>query len=159
MIKMLRVDDNLLHGQVAFSWVKNMRIHTIVIADDKVVNDQFMKMSLGLAKPIGVNLLIETVENTIDFLRKEEKLNIMVIVNNFENAVRLCESLKIKYVNVGLIHKSSGYCIHYENMYLKQKDIDYLSILLKNGVNVEYRLHYDDCPVQVKDILNDYIDR
>lgn len=155
MIKMLRVDDNLLHGQVAFSWVRNMKIHTIIIADDKVVNDQFMKMSLGLAKPMGVNLFIEKVDDAIDFLQKEDKLNVMVIVNDFKNAVRLCEKLNIRYVNVGLIRKSSGYCVHYESMYLQRADIDYISTLLKKGIDVEYRLHYDDVPIQIKDILND----
>ena len=87
MIKMLRVDDNLLHGQVAFSWVRNLKIHTIVIADDKVVNDQFMKMSLGLAKPPGVNLIIVSVNDAIEYLKLDNKLNILVIVNSISNAL------------------------------------------------------------------------
>ena len=92
MIKLLRVDDNLLHGQVAFSWVRNLRIHTIIVADDKVANDQFMKMSLGLAKPVGVNLIIDSVDNAIEILKNDDKLNILVIVGNIRNAEKIATS-------------------------------------------------------------------
>lgn len=51
MIQLLRVDHRLLHGQVAFSWVKNLQSNCILIANDKVVNDDVYKTTLKLAKP------------------------------------------------------------------------------------------------------------
>lgn len=155
MIKMLRIDDNLLHGQIAFSWVRNLKIHTIVIADDKVVNDQFMKMSLGLAKPMGVNLMIVSVEEAIEFLKQDNKLNVLVIVNSISNASRLCNSIYIKYVNIGLIRKTPHACFHYENMHLQNSDIEIVNNMIKLGINIEYRLRYDDAPVLLKELLNE----
>lgn len=37
MIKVLRVDDRLLHGQVAVAWTNYYKVDTIVIANDKVI--------------------------------------------------------------------------------------------------------------------------
>ena len=39
MIKLVRVDHRLLHGQVIFSWTKQVGTNYIIVADDKVPND------------------------------------------------------------------------------------------------------------------------
>ncbi|MGN1344292.1 MAG: PTS system mannose/fructose/N-acetylgalactosamine-transporter subunit IIB [Traorella sp.] len=155
MIKMLRVDDNLLHGQIAFSWVRNLKIHTIIIADDKVVNDQFMKMTLGLAKPNGVNLMILSIEETIRLMKEDSKLNILLIVGNLKNAYTLCQSIsQIHYVNIGLIRKKQGNGIQYESMYLSNEDILICKDLEKKDIFVEYRLRYEDKPVLINELIN-----
>ena len=58
MISLLRVDEKLLHGAVVFSWVENLRIQSILIADDAIASDQFMCMTFGLSKPPNVKLTI-----------------------------------------------------------------------------------------------------
>lgn len=152
---MLRVDDNLLHGQIAFSWVRNLKIHTIIIADDKVVNDQFMKMTLGLAKPNGVNLMILSIEETIRLMKEDSKLNILLIVGNLKNAYTLCQSIsQIHYVNIGLIRKKQGNGIQYESMYLSNEDILICKDLEKKDIFVEYRLRYEDKPVLINELIN-----
>ena len=57
MIKVLRVDDRLLHGQVAQSWTSFYHIDKIFIINDEVENDEFSKVTLNLAKPKNVELL------------------------------------------------------------------------------------------------------
>ena len=51
MIKLVRVDHRLLHGQVIFSWTKQMSVNYIIIVDDKVPNDPISVMALSIAKP------------------------------------------------------------------------------------------------------------
>ena len=48
MIKLLRVDDRLIHGAVAFSWTKELSINLIVLANDKIAKDDFQKMTLDI---------------------------------------------------------------------------------------------------------------
>ena len=45
MIKNLRVDHRLLHGQVAFSWTSALGADCILIACDDVMKDDIRKMS------------------------------------------------------------------------------------------------------------------
>ena len=40
MIQAIRIDDRLLHGQVAYSWKAKFNYQAIVIADDEVDNDE-----------------------------------------------------------------------------------------------------------------------
>ena len=47
MIKLVRVDHRLLHGQVIFSWTKQVGTNYIIVADDKVPNDPISMMALS----------------------------------------------------------------------------------------------------------------
>ena len=51
MIKLLRVDHRLLHGQVAFSWKNAVEADCILIACDAVMKDDLRKTSIKMAKP------------------------------------------------------------------------------------------------------------
>ena len=57
MIKLLRVDHRLLHGQVAMTWTQELDTNCILIACDAVVKDDVRKTTLKLARPAGVKWL------------------------------------------------------------------------------------------------------
>ena len=58
MIKLLRVDHRLLHGQVAMAWTQSLDSDCILIANDAVVNDNIRKQH-EIAKPNGVKLVMK----------------------------------------------------------------------------------------------------
>ncbi|WP_052447587.1 PTS sugar transporter subunit IIB [Clostridium polynesiense] len=147
MIKLLRVDDKLLHGQVAFSWIRNLKIHTLIIADDRVSGDEFLKMTLGLSKPPGVNLSIIELSTAIEVLKDKscDKMNVMVIVSNVYNAKRITDALgTIKAINLGSIreHKDSRYIKG--NIYLDDEEIKLCRQLEEQGIAVEIAFRYED---------------
>ena len=51
MIKLTRIDDRLVHGQVAFTWVSSLGIDCLVVANEKIAKDEFQKMAMGLHVP------------------------------------------------------------------------------------------------------------
>lgn len=69
MIKLLRVDHRLLHGQVAMTWTQELDTNCILIACDAVVKDDVRKTTLKLARPAGVKLVIKSVDDSIEALR------------------------------------------------------------------------------------------
>ena len=100
MICQLRIDDRLIHGQVAMAWSKELKIEGIVVINDKVANDEFEKLTLDLAKPSNTNLLVVSVDAGIKFLNSEKinKYRVLVIVNNSDDAleiVKKCQRNKI----------------------------------------------------------------
>ena len=70
MIKILRVDHRLLHGQVAFSWTGYLGANCILIASDTAVLDDLRKTTLKLAKPQSCKLIIKSVEESIEALNQ-----------------------------------------------------------------------------------------
>lgn len=67
MIKKLRVDHRLLHGQVAFSWTSALNVDCILIANDSVMKDELRKTTLKMAKPNGVKLVMKNIEDSQAF--------------------------------------------------------------------------------------------
>lgn len=46
MIKLLRVDERLIHGQVAFAWTNSLKADCILIVNDAVAADKLRSTSL-----------------------------------------------------------------------------------------------------------------
>ena len=56
MIQVLRVDDRLLHGQVAVAWTRHYKVDVILVANDHLITDKNMQVAFKLATPAGVTL-------------------------------------------------------------------------------------------------------
>ena len=54
-IKMIRIDDRLIHGQIVTAWAKNLQIKKIWIADDGVAKDDFIKGLKGELRNDGIS--------------------------------------------------------------------------------------------------------
>ena len=65
MIKLVRLDYRLLHGQVVFSWTGHVGAQRIIVVDDDAANDEMKKSALLLSKPAGVRVNIFTVDKAI----------------------------------------------------------------------------------------------
>lgn len=61
-IKHVRVDERLIHGQVATMWTNTIKATRIMIVDDAVVKNEMEKVALKTAVPAGVKLSILTVK-------------------------------------------------------------------------------------------------
>ena len=50
MILKIRIDDRLLHGQVAYSWKSALGYDAIVIVSDSAAKDEMRKTALKLSR-------------------------------------------------------------------------------------------------------------
>jgi PTS system mannose-specific IIB component len=95
MISLVRIDDRLIHGQVAVVWTKHLGVNRILVANDQIVNNEVQKMSLRMAAPDTAKCAIMAVKDAGDVLNdpRSEAMKIMVIVNNAADARRLVEQV------------------------------------------------------------------
>ena len=143
MLKLLRVDDRLLHGQVAFLWTKYLAIQSILIANDNAAHDEFMKMTLGMAKPIGVELQIIEVSQAVKVLKenKESRQSMMVVVNTLEDAERLIhETGFIHSLNLGGLRERPNTTRISHSITLNEEDKEICRRLILEGIEIEIRM-------------------
>ena len=62
-ITAVRLDERLIHGQVAAVWTRTMQITRIMVIDDEIIHDEIGKIALKSAVPVGVKLSILSVES------------------------------------------------------------------------------------------------
>ena len=156
MISVVRIDDRLLHGQVALLWTQTYSIHTVVIANDKVVNDEFLKMTLGLAKPIGVELKIVSVDDGIVYMKEQKDTlkRVMVIINNLIDAKKIFDKLDLPSLNFGNLRESTDSIRYAPAISLTSEDIEICKYLIDRGTELEIRRTPDESKVLIKKLLN-----
>ena len=111
MIKALRVDERLIHGQVAMTWTKQLKVQGIVVANDEAANDPTQKMALKMAVPAGIKVLIKPVQEAIRMLNhpKAEKMLILVLTRTVKDAVTVRENVgEIGFLNLGNTGRFDG---------------------------------------------------
>lgn len=142
MIKLIRIDDRLVHGQVAFTWTPALGADCLLIANDKVAKDEFMKMTLSLAKPAGTKLLIKSVKDAAIFLNDEKSKNakVLVLINNIKDAAALAADVpEITSVNFGGLRSKEGSKLISKAIALNDDDIAIIREMLAKGLELEVR--------------------
>ncbi|MBS7130820.1 MAG: PTS sugar transporter subunit IIB [Clostridium sp.] len=137
MIKLVRVDHRLLHGQVIFSWTKQLAINYIIIADDKVPNDPLSIMALSIAKPVDCELSIVQFNKVKEIVDRKSDKNIMILVKGPGEAVKLIEKLpEIKEINYGGIAKKSDSKVYGKAVFLNDLELKDTRTLLENNIKI-----------------------
>lgn len=128
MIKLLRIDDRLIHGQVAVMWVAFVGADTIIVANDTHAKSPVLTMTLGLGKPPGTTLVVRTVSDAADYLNDpvNQQRKIFVVVDSLTDAhalIDLCPD--IPAVNIGGIRSASGKRRIGLQVFLNESDIQH----------------------------------
>lgn len=104
MIIQIRVDDRLIHGQVALVWSKELNTPGIVVANDNAATTEAVKMTLKMATPSGIKLLVKTVDDAIAVFNnpKAKEMRIFALTRNMADTLKLVQNCKdvIETVNV-----------------------------------------------------------
>lgn len=156
MIKMVRVDHRLLHGQVAFAWTKTLGVDCILIANDEVAKDTLRMGALRMAAPSGVKLVIKSMEDSVANIKagKTDKYNLFILLESIEDAYRLTEEVpEIKYINLGGIKSASDKRQISKAIFVSDKDCDLLRKMNDKDVKLEIRMVPDEKPLNAMDLI------
>ena len=156
MLKLIRIDDRLVHGQVDFTWTPALGIDCIIVANDRCAGDEFLKMTMGLAKPAGVRLLIKTLKEIPSCLQdpKNKSANVLLLIESVKDAHTLCTELaEIKSINFGGIRAKAGAKPVSKAIALTDADITLVRELLQKGIELEVR----QVPTDKKQLLENLI--
>lgn len=156
MIKLIRIDDRLLHGQVALTWTPALGADCLLVANDKVAKDEFLKMAMGLAKPASARLLIKSLAESISFLleEKNKNLKILVLVNSVGDAQILSNEIsEIKSINFGGIRGKEGSRLISKAIAVTDADVVIIRELLKKEIELEIRQVPTDKKQEVESLI------
>lgn len=105
MITAVRVDERLIHGQVAMTWTKTLNLDGLVVASDEAAENEIQKMTLKMAAPADIRTIIKSVDGAIQLLQnpRSQEMRLMVLVPTVRDAVRVAKAFpqQIELMNVG----------------------------------------------------------
>ncbi|GAB2026080.1 PTS N-acetylgalactosamine transporter subunit IIB [Lactovum odontotermitis] len=109
-ILLTRIDNRLIHGQVATQWTSSIGANLLLVANDEVAGNKMRQGLMDMAAPTGVATRYFTLQKTIDIIGKaNDKQLIFIICENPEDVLKLVKGgVPIKKVNIGNMHMAEG---------------------------------------------------
>lgn len=109
-ILLTRIDNRLIHGQVATQWNSTIGANLILVANDEVSQNTMRQNLMKMAAPTGVATRFFSLQHTIDIIHKASpKQKIFIVVENPEDVLALVKGgVPIKKVNIGNMHMADG---------------------------------------------------
>lgn len=109
MISMARIDDRLIHGQVAVKWSKELGISRIIVASDTVAANSLQVAALKAAAPEGVKAAVVSTEKAIGLLSdpRSKDMKILLLSNDPRDLLAvykgICDRPVLDIANYGRI--------------------------------------------------------
>lgn len=143
MIKLVRVDHRLVHGQVAFSWTKFLDADCILIASDNLMKDELKMAAMRMAKPTGVKLVMKSMEDSIQAINSgiTDKYKLFILCESVEDVYQLATKTDvIKSINIGGMKAQEDRHQISKAVFVSEDDIKLLKELDTKGIELEVRL-------------------
>lgn len=143
MITMMRVDDRLIHGQVAVMWSKELNIQRIIVASDTIAANELQVSALKMAAPAGVKAAVLPIDKAVGIIDdpRAKDMRILVISNNPEDLLQVAEKIQEKPVlNIANYGRIGGNLSEKtkvaESVYLTEHDKDVIEKIAGLGIEI-----------------------
>ncbi len=138
-IVLTRIDNRLIHGQVASVWCKSFDIDVLIVAHDATAQDEFRQSLMSMAVPSDVQTYFYSIQDTINAcIQMCESKHIMIVCATPDDALKLVEGgLPIKLVNIGNMHMSVGKHQVATTVAVNDKDVECFKKMMELGVELE----------------------
>ena len=154
-IVLVRIDDRLIHGQVMTSWLNYTSANKIMIIDDEVAKDPFMKSVLKTCVPANVKLATFTVEKAAARLKKGFAGDKCIILAKYPKTLyRLKEEGVIfDHINIGGMGVSGDRTKFFRNISASEKEKRMLKELAEAGSKIGVRIIAEDSETDISKML------
>ncbi|ALV22759.1 mannose/fructose/sorbose PTS transporter subunit IIB [Carnobacterium antarcticum] len=155
-IRLVRIDDRLIHGQVATVWAKVTKVNRILVVSDEVAKDTLRKTLLKQAAPPGVAVNVIAIDKMISIADdpKFSSFKALLLFTNPQDVRRVVEGgISLRSVNIGGMSFSDGKKMITNAVAVNDKDVEDLKFLNEQGIELEIRKVVADNKVNMMDLL------
>lgn len=155
-IGLARIDDRLIHGQVATRWTKETNVTRIIVVSDEVAADTVRKTLLTQVAPPGVTAHVVDVAKMIRVWNNPKYAGdrVMLLFTNPTDVERVVEGgVKITSVNIGGMAFRQGKTQVNNAISVDEKDIEAFKKLNERGIELEARKVSTDQKLKMMDLI------
>ena len=144
----IRIDDRLIHGQVAAVWSLVTRATRIMVVDDAVVKDDVNKSALKMACPTRCKLSILTAQRATENMlanKYEDEEKIFIVVKNPKTLCDMYDfGFRFDAVNVGNMGGKQDTIMLKKAVSVSRKDIESFQYLAEKGIKITAQMVPND---------------
>ena len=143
----IRIDDRLIHGQVATRWSTGLKVNRIMVIDDAVAANDNEKAILRMAAPAGVNTSILPLGKAVANIQNGnyDGQRVMLIVKSPLTLVKMLEmGVQLLPVNIGNMSNRPGTTQYKQSVSMTPEEKAAVDRLLAAGIKVTAQMVPDD---------------
>ncbi|MEG3112097.1 PTS mannose transporter subunit IIAB [Pantoea sp. T14] len=155
-IGLTRIDDRLIHGQVATRWTKETNVNRIIVVSDEVAKDHVRKTLLTQVAPPGVTAHVVDVDKMVRVWNnpKYGRDRVMLLFTNPTDVLRVVEQgVDIKTVNIGGMAFRQGKTQVNNAVSVDEQDIAAFRKLNERNIELEVRKVSNDPKLKMMDLI------
>lgn len=155
-IGLARIDDRLIHGQVATRWTKETGVSRIIVISDEVANDRVRKTLLTQVAPPGVTAHVVDIAKMIRVWNNPKYAGerVMLLFTNPTDVERVvAQGVNIPSVNIGGMAFRQGKTQVNNAVSVDEKDIAAFRQLNARGIELEVRKVSTDQKLTMMDLI------
>ena len=152
----IRVDDRLIHGQVATRWATGLKVNRIMIIDDAVAVNETEKSILRMAAPAGVNTSILQFEKALANIKNGNYAGqrVMLVVKSPVILVKMMEAgINLLPVNIGNMSNRPGTTQYKKSISMTEDEKAAVEKLLQSGIKVTAHMVPDEPDVSIENFF------
>ena len=152
----VRIDERLIHGQVAGIWAPSLHTQRIIVINDEAAADTLQKSSLRMAAPTSMRLSVLPVESAAKNIRsgKYGKQRLFLVFKNPTDVLRYLKAGgKLTHVNVGNMSYKEGSKDITKSIKVLDEEIDVFESIAAMDINVTAQLVPNDPVIDFMDKL------
>ena len=152
----IRIDDRLIHGQVATRWATGLKVNRIMIIDDQVAVNETEKSVLRMAAPAGVNTSILQFDKAVANIKNGNYAGqrVMLVVKSPVILVKMMEAgIQLLPVNVGNMSNRPGTTQYKKSVSMTDEEKVAVEKLLQAGIKVTAQMVLDEPDVSIENFF------
>ncbi|MDD5762382.1 MAG: PTS sugar transporter subunit IIB [bacterium] len=134
-----RIDCRLIHGQVVETWVPHMSADSVIVANDDLAGNPFLRSVMELAVPPAIRVGFCRLDEAIDALayadRKGER-SILLVAGTADAVTLRKAGAAFDILNIGNLHFAAGKVEISPSVFFAPEDFEALGWLRSHGVSV-----------------------
>ncbi|OTA15786.1 N-acetylgalactosamine-specific enzyme IIB component of PTS [Xenorhabdus vietnamensis] len=155
-ITLARIDDRLIHGQVATRWTKETNVKRIIVVSDEVAQDTVRSTLLKQVAPPGVSAHVIDVAKCVRVYNNPKYAGerVMLLFTNPTDVLRIVEGgVNIESINIGGMAFRQGKTQINNAISVDESDIEAFEKLNSRGIELEARKVASDTRLNMMDLL------
>lgn len=138
-LRLVRIDDRLIHGQVIHGWMPRLAATLIVVADAELADSPDDQMIARLAVPPGIDVIFVRPAGLEALMRDEARPAIVLFRTPVEAQEAVVEGFAPDSLNLGNLHFEPGKVQVRKTFCCNEQELTALRELRDRGITVEYQ--------------------
>lgn len=151
-IVLTRIDDRLIHGQVMTAWLGHVKGNMIMVIDDVVEKDSFLKMVLKSSVPNNIKLGIFGVDTAVQTIQEgfDPTDRVIILVKYPETLYRMNnKGINFDSINIGGMAMSADRKKLFRNIAASEEEKEMLKEMQEKGIEITVQIVPTNTPTSI----------